>query len=236
MPAKRKYAVTKRTASLPPLKRRKAVARSYSGATSTKLALSVDHQLLRTKQNCVLRYHETFSVNPGIGGIPGIYVFRSNSCYDPNFTGTGHQPRGYDQIMAMYQYLGVRECQIELWFQPSDGAPCIVGVAADGTASASATSARDTMMEQRTAVFGKTGGISSTGPGYISMRVKPWELAGTKLSESDYKHLASGNPVISQFLTVYGMPLEQTDAGEINIVARITYHCQVTEPVNPTAS
>jgi len=236
MPAKRKYGVTKRTASLPPLKRRKAVSRSYSGATSSKLALSVDHQLLRTKQNCVLRYHETFNLNPGTGGTPGIYVFRSNSCFDPNFTGVGHQPRGFDQIMAMYQYLAVRECQIEVWFQPSDGSPCIVGIGADGTASAGSTSARNTMMEQRTAVYGKTGGISSTGPGYVSMRVKPWELAGTKLSESDYRHLATGNPIISQFLTVYGAPLSLTDAGDINCVARITFHCQVTEPVNPTAS
>jgi len=233
MPAKRKYAVSK-ARSAPPLKRRKAVSRTYSGATSTKVPLSLDHQLLRNKQDCVLRYHETFSVNPALGGVPASYVFRANSCFDPNFTGTGHQPRGFDQIMAMYQYLAVRECQIEVWFTPSDGAPVIVGICADGNAGTGY--ARNTFMENRTAVYKATGGISSDGPGYVSLRVKPWQLAGTKLDESDYKHLGTGNPIISQFLNVVGMPLEATDSGAINCVARITYHCQVTEPVNPTAS
>lgn len=235
MPAiKRKYGVSKVT-SARPLKRRNAVARTYSGATSSKLPLSVDHTLLRTKQNCVLRYHESFTLNPGVAGIPAAYIFRANSCYDPDFSGTGHQPRGYDQVMAMYQYLAVREVQIEVWFQPRDGAPVIVGIAADGTTFAGG-STRNQMMEQRTAVYKAAGGISAAGPAYVTLRVKPWELAGTKLNENDYKHLATGNPIITQFLNVIGMPLEGTDTGNIDCVARITYHCQVSEPVMPDAS
>lgn len=234
MPAtKRKYPGRSSRSEGTALKRRNAVRRTYSGATSAKVPLSLDHQLLRTKQDCVLRYHETFSINPTFGGIPAQFTFRSNSCFDPNFTGGGHQPRGYDQIMAMYQYLAVREAQIEIWFTPSDGAPVILGISADGTTSGLS---RDTMMESRTSVYKAAGGISSSGPGYISLRVKPWELAGTKLSENDYKHLAGGNPIITQYFNVLGMPLEMVDNGAINCVARLTYHCQVSEPVNPIAS
>uniref|UniRef100_UPI0040486E1D hypothetical protein n=1 Tax=Yoonia sp. TaxID=2212373 RepID=UPI0040486E1D len=80
------------------------------------------------------------------------------------------------------------------------------------------------------------GGISASGPGYITLRVKPWELAGTNINENDYKHLAGGNPIITQYFNVGGMPLEATDSGEINCVARITYHCQVSEPVPPPVS
>uniref|UniRef100_UPI0040478526 hypothetical protein n=1 Tax=Yoonia sp. TaxID=2212373 RepID=UPI0040478526 len=174
MPAiKRKYGVSK-ARSTAPLKRRKAM-RTYSGATSTKVPLSMDHQLLRTKQNCVLRYHETFSLNPAIGGVPALYSFRSNGCFDPNFTGVGHQPRGYDQIMAMYSHLAVREAQIEIWFTTSDGAPVILGIVADGTVPSAWT--RDSLLEARTGVYKAAGGISASGPGYITLRVKPWELA-----------------------------------------------------------
>lgn len=222
-------------ASSRPLKRRNAIKRTYSGATARKLPMSVDHQLLRTRQNVVLRYHETFTINPGLGGLPGYYVFRANSCYDPNFTGTGHQPRGFDQIMAMYTYLAVREAQIEIWFQPTDGAPCILSIAANSDVT-SGTPNRDGIMEQATAVFAKAGGISAAGPGYVSMRVKPWELAGTKLDENDYKHLSTGNPIITQFFNVHAMPLEISDAGDIACVARITYNCQVTEPKTPGGS
>lgn len=233
MPAtKRKYSASKYSSGRP-LKRRNAIQRTYSGATSRIVPLSMDHQLLRTKQNCVLRYHETFSINPTVGGIPGSHVFRSNSCYDPNFTGVGHQPRGFDQIMAMYQYCAVREAQIEIWFQSTDGLPIVLGIQADGSSGAVT---RDNMMEGRTAVYKAAGGLSASGPGYISLRVKPWQLAGTKMDENDYKHSAVANPAITQYFVVNGMPLKVQDSGEITCVARITYHCQVTEPVSPTSS
>ena len=236
MPAtKRKFPGRTSRSTGTQLKRRKALARTYSGATSRVLPMSVDHQLLKQKQDVVLRYHETFSVNPGIGGTPGVYVFRSNSCYDPNFTGTGHQPRGFDQIMTMYQYIAVRECQMEVWFTTSDGAPVIGSIASRNTATVSGAT-RDGMMEQKTAVFKTADGISAGSPGYISIRVKPWELAGTKLTENDYKHLATGNPIITQFLEFSAIPFLQTDSGEINCVARLTYHCQVTEPTTPPVS
>jgi len=232
MPAKRKYAVSK-ARSATPLKRRRAM-RTYSGATSTKLPLSVDHQLLRTKQNIVLRYHEDFTLNPGVAGSPSSYVFRSNSCFDPNVTGTGHQPRGYDQIMTMYQFIAVREAQIEVWFQPRDGAPAMVTINSNGTTMFSPS--RNDALENKTAVVATAGGVSSGEPRYLCLRVKPWQLAGTTLTENDYKHASGSNPVVSQFFNVIGMPLETTDTGNIDCVARITFHCQVTEPIEPTAS
>ena len=125
MPAtKRKYGVTK-ARSEAPLKRRKAL-RTYSGPPPLKFRchwITSCYGLSRT----ALRYHETFDINPTVGGVPAQYNFRSNSCYDPNFSGIGHQPRGFDQIMSMYQYLAVREAQIEVWFTTSDGALVIVG-------------------------------------------------------------------------------------------------------------
>lgn len=231
MPAtKRKYGGSK----YPPLKRSKALKRTYSGATSRRLPLSSDHRLLRTTQNCVLRYHETFNLNPGVGGTPGVYVFRANSCHDPNLTGVGHQPRGYDQLMALYQFIAVKEVQAELFFTTSDGAPVVASLQIDGNSATGAN--RDAMMEARTAVFGRAGGISAAGPGYISLRAKPWELAGTTLKESDYKHGVGVNPIITQYLNVLAMPLETTDSGDVNCTIRITFHCQVTEPIQPSSS
>lgn len=31
------------------------------------------------------------------------YLFRGNSVYDPDYTGAGHQPLGYDQLSALYE-------------------------------------------------------------------------------------------------------------------------------------
>lgn len=42
------------------------------------------------------------------------YVYRQNDVYDPNFTGTGSQPVGFDQFMAFYGKFKVHGSHIEL--------------------------------------------------------------------------------------------------------------------------
>lgn len=234
MPAtKRKYSGS---GSARPLKRRNAVRR-YDSATSTKLPLSLDHKLLRKTQQAVLRYHEDFSLNPTIGGAPQTYVFRANGVYDPNFTGTGHQPRGFDQLMTMYQFFRVDECQVELWFEPSDGAGVIASLSLSGSAdSAGSPPSRNKMLEERVANFKSCGGISSDGPGYITLRCKPWEFMGLKKTSAEYRGSTLVDPPEQSYINVRACPIDLTDSGEIKCVVRITYHCTLTEPIMPTAS
>jgi hypothetical protein len=40
-------------------------------------------------------------------GIPGTYLFRGNGPFDPDLTGTGAQPEGYDQFSAFYSNVRV---------------------------------------------------------------------------------------------------------------------------------
>ncbi len=44
------------------------------------------------------------------------YRFRLNSLYDPDVTGTGHQPYQYDQLTAIYQNYIVKGCYVDLTF------------------------------------------------------------------------------------------------------------------------
>lgn len=235
MPAiKRKYVTT--SGSGRPLKRRNAVRR-YDSATSTKLPLSLDHKLLRKTQQAVLRYHETFAINPGTGGSPSAYVFRANGCYDPNYTGTGHQPRGFDQLMTMYQFFRVDECQVELWFQPSDGAAIIASLSLSGAADTSTSvPSRNKMFEERVANFTSCGGVSSDGPGYLTLRCKPWEFMGLKKTDAEYRGSTLTDPPEQSYINVRATTLDLSDAGDVNCVVRITYHCTLTEPVMPIAS
>jgi len=51
---------------------------------------------------CVLKYKEngiSFTASP----TPAAQVYRINSLFDPNLTGTGHQPNYFDQLTAVYQ-------------------------------------------------------------------------------------------------------------------------------------
>lgn len=68
-----------------------------------------------------LRYMETGLVlNPGVAGIAADYVFSANGIYDPNVTGTGHQPLGFDQLMTFYNKYTVIGSKIQIRFESID--------------------------------------------------------------------------------------------------------------------
>ena len=41
-------------------------------------------------------------------------IFQANSCYDPDFSGSGHQPMGFDQWMALYSRYRVHASTIRV--------------------------------------------------------------------------------------------------------------------------
>lgn len=61
----------------------------------------------------VLRYSDSWSLAMPAGSTTSRY-FKVNSCYDPDGTGTGHQPRSFDQFCSsvgpyqVYRVLGVK--------------------------------------------------------------------------------------------------------------------------------
>lgn len=54
-----------------------------------------------------LRYCTVKEVSFGDVAISTDYMFSANGCYDPDVSGAGHQPRGFDQFMAMYDHYTV---------------------------------------------------------------------------------------------------------------------------------
>lgn len=53
-------------------------------------------------------------------GALAIYVYTTNGLYDPNTTGIGHQPTGFDQLMALYNEYVVIGSTIKVSFTNSD--------------------------------------------------------------------------------------------------------------------
>lgn len=54
--------------------------------------------------SCVMRYSQTFTLSTGTAGVMGTeQVMRLNCIFDPDYTGSGHQPYGYDSITPLYK-------------------------------------------------------------------------------------------------------------------------------------
>ncbi len=63
-----------------------------------------------------MRYVEEFQLDPGLGTVAS-YIFRANGLYDPNYTGAGHQPYGFDQWMTYYNQFTVLGSKITALFR-----------------------------------------------------------------------------------------------------------------------
>jgi hypothetical protein len=64
-----------------------------------------------------LSYAGYFNIDPS-AGAPASYLFHANGLYDPDHTGAGHQPHGFDQIMALYKNYQVLSSAIEVTLFP----------------------------------------------------------------------------------------------------------------------
>jgi hypothetical protein len=67
----------------------------------------------------------------------GTYVLSANGLYDPNITGTGHQPLGFDQMMLFYNHYAVTRAKIIVDFRAittNYGGTVAVATRADTTA------------------------------------------------------------------------------------------------------
>lgn len=64
------------------------------------------------------KYREAFDLT-STTGLLGTYLFRCNGMFDPNFSGTGHQPMYYDQLTPLYDHFCVIGSKIKLTLTPS---------------------------------------------------------------------------------------------------------------------
>lgn len=75
-----------------------------------------------------LKYMETVTFT-GVGWGANQYLWRANSIFDPNQTGTGHQPYGMDQWATWYSEYVVYGCKIWCNCLNQGGGGTLVGCA-----------------------------------------------------------------------------------------------------------
>lgn len=57
-----------------------------------------------------MKYSESFSITNTLG-VYNSYIYNLNSIFDPNRTGTGHQPYGHDTLATLYNRYLVTKCK-----------------------------------------------------------------------------------------------------------------------------
>lgn len=87
--------------------------------------------LLPRKYTCKLRYVDEIDLDPAVGGLSVTKSYRANDLYDPDSSGVGHQPMGFDQLCLFYKSFTVTKSTIRVTPMiktTTGGLPCFVGV------------------------------------------------------------------------------------------------------------
>jgi hypothetical protein len=171
-----------------------------------------------------LKYCEvvTFSIT---AGSTSHQAFRANSIYDPNLTGTGHQPLGRDQLAEMYDHYEVLSSQCH-WTVCSTVYSAATVIAAswlddDGSTAGSI----QTIMEQPTAVY---RAVSNYQPSAYNIELDTTYNQARDLSNG--LHAISdmgGNPPNQMY---HMNSIYSAVASTFDLVVRVTYRVRFSSP------
>lgn len=185
-----------------------------------------------------LKYQEAVTLTPTAGTeIIGVHVFSANGLYDPNITGVGHQPRGFDQLMALYDHCVCIGSSIVVDFPAASGATApAMGMVAVRDFTTVGTLFQDYME------LGDCKYMSISGPGgYMTrlvMNVNPNAYLGRSkpLGDPNLKNSNAANPSEQCYWHVAYGRASGTDVNAIRANIVITYTVVFIEPRDPGAS
>lgn len=144
----------------------------------------------------VIRYADNAQTIQAAAGNVSVVVFSANDCFDPEVALGGHQPRGFDQYMALYDHFTVVGSRIKLWVstQTNNTRPAIAGITIRDTASI--LSSPNAYLESPNTVTKSLADIGGTSNRMLTMKVNPNKFLGIPkpLSEDKVEGSASSGP------------------------------------------
>lgn len=174
------------------------------------------------------RYAQTVTFTSGVAGIMGSQnVWALTGMYDPDITGVGHQPYGFDQMTPLYFRYLVEKVDVELLFNTLGGttdACCAMvlrgsaGFTLTGMTVDNAT--EDPMIATKTlSPYGNSRSVAMRMNG-----LKPYILLGISKRQFEdntdqYAGTSTTNPTVAPYL--------QASIGIYNGTAGVTVSCQV---------
>lgn len=177
-----------------------------------------------------LRYRENLAFNQTLGALADN-VYRGNSLNDPDLTGTGGQPLGFDQWAAFYASYTVLGSKIEVTTMNSDGTANVpntrFGITPTLFSTVFATTAQEQAEELPYAIArSNTMGAQGIGQGYAKQYMstaKIWGVVRPAVQiEDGYSALTNASPSDQWFWHVWNyVPSGATQ--NLQVIVKITY-------------
>lgn len=157
------------------------------------------------------------------------YSFRGNSLYDPDYTGTGHQPLYFDQYSEIYNKYRVMGCSIRIDTNNASTASALYFIAYPSTDLGTLTTISQALEQNRA----KAPKIIPLGQTYSSTRIKAYAssrkvlgLTKTQVMDEDNASTVGANPLQVWYWNLFW---ESTDGNAdviTHAIVKLTYYVQ----------
>jgi len=189
--------------------------------------------LLPLSKNGKLPYSETsLTLSTGAVGLPNAFVFTANGLYDPNITGAGHQPMGFDQMMLFYEHYTVSRSKITVNFKSTDATNAsVVGILISPDATIGTVT--NTLLENGMYVKKQLSRLGTDGDSCsITVNADISKINGKKdvKSEDDFRGDVASNPAEQTYFHVFIYNTYTGAVATCAFEALIEYDAIFTEP------
>lgn len=186
------------------------------------------------------RYTTQHTLTSAVGVLTNRQ-YRANGCHDPDITGIGHQPYGWDQITAFYNHYVVLGSKITVQFTPQTDNVANAGVIglylSDDTTHG--FTSYTTFIEAQKGGWRIINGGSSE-PKSISCKFSAKEFFNVKDVKDNVARLGSSVTTSTSEEAVYNLFYQAADesstATNLNVVVMIDYIVAFSEPKDIPAS
>lgn len=192
--------------------------------------LSADQTLVK------LGYSTVVAVTTGV--TLGSYAFRGASLFDPDFTGAGHQPRGFDQYAALYGRYTVYASSIHVTFSTPGSDPINVVVLPRNNFAVSP----NTYAANAEVKYAKTRMLTNFGAGaarithYMSSARMDGVSPATISANQTYSADVGQNPVKQWFWIIGAQAPDGSTAVLVHLTVKVTYYCRFFDRIPPPES
>lgn len=208
---------------------------SKKKSRTRKSAARIRRYPFKNTLKVVQRYFsETFTLNPAVGSLVAHHFFRCNGLYDPDATGTGHQPIGFDQITTMYNRYMVYKAKIKVWYRSVDAVYphwCGVSITDDITSNLD----QRVLIENGNAAWklqNRSPANDHVGIVTVKKTVYPTKWMNLGKKEADASGTSVGIPNRQCYFDVWTVPQNSSavDGGGSAVNVLLTYYVIYSEP------
>lgn len=187
---------------------------------------------------CKLRYCAEITLDPAASTI-AYHTFSANGLYDPDLTGTGHQPYGFDQLMALYNNYEVLSSRVRatpVSTAAADNTPgyLTVMLTAEQSTPGSFTSIEHMLESNLKGKGVYVGGGFANALGGSGNRAMATHNFNAKkyfgALDDDHEGTTAGNPTEQAYFQVCYSSIANNNPTSVTIFVTLDFTAKLTEP------